>query len=114
HKMRDLYQKDQQFADLFSSKGQSEICGPTAMSNVLLYLRHEHGPKFPRLFIHEGLAEKADDGQVVHKMFKLCHTSKEKGTNSVQLKGCSADVIRHARYGFYDLYVHGIYSDNPT
>src|SRR5207237_4679699 len=90
HKLRDLYQSDQQYADLFSSSGQSEICGPTAMSNLLLYLKAEHTPKFPRLFTHEGLPASPSDSQVVHKMFTLCHTNRDRGTNSVQLKGCSA------------------------
>jgi hypothetical protein len=96
HKLRDLYQEDQTFANLFSSSGQSEICGPTSLTNVLLYLKHEHGPTFPKLF--PNMSEGNDAKPIVESMFRLCHTDKNTGTTSAALASCAGTAVKQAGY----------------
>jgi hypothetical protein len=97
HAMRDLYQEDQSFANLFAADGSSEICGPTAMSNVLLYLKHEHGPTFPKL-LGDMKDSDRDAHDVVEYMFRSCHTSKSAGTTSAQLQSCTRAELRISGY----------------
>ncbi len=96
HPMRDLYQEDQTFANLFSTGGKSEICGPTAMTNVLLYLKDQHSPRFPRLF--GSMPEGGEAKPIVEKMFQLCHTNKNTGTSAGNLKSCAEQAIKEAGY----------------
>jgi hypothetical protein len=109
HALRDLYQEDQTFANLFSSTGQSEICGPTSMSNVLLYLKHNHSPAFPKLFNHVkdgGMAR-----PVVEEMFRMCHTNRNTGTGSGDLKSCAAAALKMGGYEPQVLRDVGAFSD---
>lgn len=112
HKLRDLYQEDQTFANLFSSAGKSEICGPTSMSNVLLYLKHDHKPPFPKLFGH--MKEGSEAKPIVEKMFQLCHTNKNSGTSAVDLKSCAEAAMKEAGYQPLVLRVDGPRSDVPA
>jgi hypothetical protein len=96
HPLRDLYQEDQTFANLFSSSGQSEICGPTSLTNVLLYLRNAHAPTYPKLF--GNTPEGGEAKPIVESMFRLCHTDKSTGTSSAQLVSCASAAVKQAGY----------------
>jgi hypothetical protein len=96
HKLRDLYQDDQVFAKMFSKSGQSEICGPTSLTNVMLYLKHDHSPKYPNLFGH--LPDTGEAKPVVEWMFNHCHTNRNTGTSSSQLVDCASSAMKQAGY----------------
>jgi hypothetical protein len=98
HPLRDLYQEDKHFAPLFSASGQSEICGPTAMSNVLLYLKHKHEPPYPKLLNHIKDSD-TNAHAVVETMFKICHTDRNNGTYAWQMKQAADTVFKNAGYG---------------
>ncbi len=95
--LRDLYQEDKEFSNLFSSKGKSMLCGPTALTNVFLYLKHRHKPPFPKLLAHIKDSDK-NAHAAVEDMFKVCHGSKDGGTGSAQLTDCARTVIEKAGY----------------
>jgi hypothetical protein len=109
-----VYQMDQKYADLFRSDGKSEICGPSAMADVLLYLKRAHKPPFPALLDKEGLPAGYGDNEIVHKLFQLCGTSRDSGTNSEQLRGCASKVIADSGYPTVDVRAPGVWSDDPA
>lgn len=93
--LRDLYQADRKFSTLFAKDGHSELCGPTALSNVLLYMKHTHQPQFPKLLDHiEDTDKNAHD--VVEYMFRTCHANGEIGSSSKQLQHCAGHVVKSA------------------
>jgi hypothetical protein len=95
--LRDLYQSDKEFSKLFAANGKSEICGPTALSNALLYLKHDHKPPFPKLFGHVKDSD-TNAHNVVEEMFKLCKTDKDKGSNATRMKDCAQEVLDKGGY----------------
>jgi hypothetical protein len=113
HQMRDLYQEDQSFANLFAKDGSSEICGPTAMSNVLLYMKHAHSPTFPKLLSNINDSDQ-NAHDVVEHMFETCHTSKSEGTGSMQLQGCARSEIKNAGYEIGETKAHGAFPEGKA
>jgi hypothetical protein len=109
HPLRDLYQQDRHFANIFSKSGQSEICGPTALSNVLIYLKHQHAPAYGKLLGHiKDSDQNAHD--VVEEMFKLCHTDKNSGTSANQLKSCAGATLQKSGYSALVLKDAGVWA----
>jgi hypothetical protein len=109
HPLRDLYQEDRSFANLFSKSGQSEICGPTSLSNVFIYLKHRHAPAFDKLLGHIKDSDQ-NAHAVVEEMFKLCHTDKNSGTTAGQLKGCASTVLQKSGYSALVLEDMGVWA----
>jgi hypothetical protein len=109
HPLASIYQNDQSLADLFASNGASEICGPSALAEVLLYLKHNHLPQYPALFENE-LPAGYKNSDVVHKLFNLCGTNRDTGTNTIQLRACAAKAVDDATYPQAILYVQGAWS----
>jgi len=113
HPLRDLYQEDQHFSNLFGTGGKSEICGPTTMSNVLLYLKHQHTPAFGKLLGHiKDSDHNAHDA--VEAMFKLCHTDKNTGTSAGQLKSCAETAFKQAGYASLILKDEGVFASEAS
>jgi hypothetical protein len=112
----DFYQKDQQFAELFApaakpgAHGPSEICGPTALANVLAFLKFKHEPRFPKICDKTlGEVEKENkhattEFDLVDAMFKLCHTSKTGGTGSGNELEGAKEALAEGGYSTEDVY----------
>jgi hypothetical protein len=109
-----VYQLDQKYSDLFSWDGKSEICGPSALADVMLYLKRGHAPPFPALLDHERLRAGYGENQIVHKLFTLCGTSSDNGTSPLTLRGCARQVIVDSGYPIADVSAQGVFSDEPA
>ncbi len=112
--LRNMYQLDQLFSDLFSAKSGSQICGPAAMANALNYLKSSHNPGFARI-LEQSLPGNATNADIVRILFDLCKTDREKGTWSRDLRNCAVRALKEgAYYDTGDVFIHGISSSTKS
>jgi hypothetical protein len=90
-----INQNNRRLEGLFSSKGRSELCGPVALANVLIYqkLWSEHPVTDLQL-------PAADENfvEVVRPLAKMCKTDADKGTGSNDLRNCWAEFYAKSGY----------------
>jgi hypothetical protein len=84
--MRNLYQNDERFSDMFGANG-SMICGAVSMANALLYLRTDHAPPYADLA--SDLIFDWDDQAVVEATFRDCGVNKDTGVGATTLLVCA-------------------------
>jgi hypothetical protein len=90
--LANLYQENACFAPLFGAGGESALCGPTSLANVLLYLRGAR-PGFPALF-----PGAVSPTAAVDALFRLCGTDPGAGTT---LAGLDAGAVASVVAGGY-------------
>ncbi len=112
HPLLNMYEDDQKFANIFAENGSSEICGPAAMANALIYLKFNHMPIFPKILEHSAAAN-ATNGSYVETLFHLCKTDKNTGTGIYDLRNCAIDSLTEGQYNTSNTYIRGIHSDHP-
>lgn len=113
HPMINMYQEDQRYADLFAENGSSQICGPTAMANALIYLRFNHAPTFPLILQHSRPAG-STNGSYVETLFDLCKTNNNNGTGVINMRNCAVDALTEGGYNTANTFIRGIHSDKEN
>ncbi len=107
HPFLDLYQEDRRFSDLFSSSGQSMICGPTALANVLIYLKANHNPKYTKILKdHENELRTNED--YIRFLFDTCQTDKDDGTYIDDLEAGAKNAIVEGGYAVGNVFIIGV------
>lgn len=110
HPMINMYQADQRFADLFADNGSSQICGAAAMANAMVYLKFNHGPRFPNILQHSTNSA-STNGDYVRVMFDLCETDRNNGTLVSDMRDCAAEGLQQGNYSTANTFIKGIHSD---
>ncbi len=95
HRLADYYQFNKRFEDLFSKSGNSMLCGPASLGNVLNYLRHWHRPPYPNIGKNVRYRTHGDWMRAVYRCSK---TDKEKGTYVTDLRDCARRLVRQGGY----------------
>lgn len=113
HPMLNMYQLDQEFADLFGTGGASNICGASSMANALIYLKHNHTPKFPKI-LKDSIEPGDTNGDVVRLMFDMCDVNPNSGTTSKKLRDCAKDGLEEGDYNTSNTFVRGVHSSIKT
>ena len=93
-------QKDPALSDLFTPKGDSNLCFPTAFAQNLIYLASYHQPAFPNIPLMGWSADgkTIDSNQVVRQMASFCHTS-QTGTQDTDAVACVFNYAQQSTYG---------------
>jgi len=107
HPFLDLYQEDRRFSDLFSSSGSSQICGPTSLANVLIYLKVNHNPKYADILKrHENQLQTNED--YIRFLFDACQTDKDNGTYIDDLESGAKSAIAEGGYAVGNIFIVGV------
>lgn len=93
-----INQNDPSLSDLFSSKGVSNLCFPTALAEDLVYLAAYHSPKFSALQLHGLSGNLINPNSVVRQLTTLCRTDFNKGTDSLDAINCSLEILKQSGY----------------
>ncbi|MEW5984638.1 MAG: C39 family peptidase [Acidobacteriota bacterium] len=95
--LRNMYQLDQRFGNLFSADGSSNICGAASTANVLLYLRHTRQPSFPGIMTKSVPAGSTNE-DAVRAAFKACGVIPNEGTTSFRIVACAKRFVQEGGY----------------
>lgn len=107
HPFLDLYQEDRRFSDLFSSSGQSMICGPTSLANVLIYLKHNHNPVYPDI-LKDHASQLRTNEDYVRFLFDTCQTDSEDGTYIDDLELGAKNAVAEGGYAVGNIFIIGV------
>lgn len=108
--MHNIYQLDPVFADLQADNGSSQICGPAAMSNALIYLKHYHTPRFPTI-LQNRVNDASNLNDYVRTLFALCKTDRNEGTRLFSMLDCNKAALAEGGYETDNTFVRGMHSN---
>ena len=110
HPMLNFYQEDRRFSNLFSTSGDSMLCGPTSLANILVYLKYNHNPKYPDIFKTDENKMK-NNGDWVPFLYDICKTDKDRGTTIYNLESCAILGVEQGGYKASNVFIRGCHSD---
>lgn len=108
--MYNIYQLDQRYADLFGDNGSSQLCGPAAMSNAMIYLKFHHTPRFPTI-LQSKTTNSSTLEDYVRTLFKMCNTDRNEGTRLFSLTDCAKASLADGGYETTNTFVRGMHSN---
>ena len=94
-------QNDPALSDLFTSAGVSNLCFPTSLAEVLIYLYGYHSPAYSNLRL-AGLSQNRngiDPNALVRQLAGACRTDRTNGTDSLDAIRCAVQVLSESGYG---------------
>jgi hypothetical protein len=87
---------------LFGPGGDSALCGPTTLANLMPYLRSSHVPAYPGLRLPSGL-DAAGMARLVREFNNRCYTDPERGTSVADFVDCVGAYFRDGGYAHPDV-----------
>lgn len=108
-----VFQGDSKLSDLFSSSGQSNLCVPTTIANIMAFQTMWRKPNFPDLKLVQTPGQ-GDYTEQVRYFAELCKTDVNYGTNMVSALQCIRQFYEDSGYKNGWAYGIGYVSDSDA
>ena len=111
HPLVGLYQENPAwFKYIFSTDGESRLCGSSALGSVIIYLKYTHRPKYPSIgkkFIKKDVQK----GRWVQLLDSLMRPDKNLGIGIGVLRNCAETLVAQGGYNTKKITIKG--ADSP-
>lgn len=109
HPLNNFYQYNKDYEEMFSQNGRSMLCGPTALSSVMYYLKNDHNPKYDK--IGQSFDKLDNEDGWVPLLFQMCDTDPETGTKPQKIIFAAKILLKRGKYKTNHVKRIGLYKE---